>query len=135
MNPLMKQAVDMMQKSYAPYSGFHVGAALMGEDGVVYRGCNVENASYPVTLCAERAALAAGVSNGCRRFTALAVAGGQGGDVTAFCPPCGMCLQALTEFCSPDMPVVLFDGRVEKTLPLRELLPYAFSAQNLVEEQ
>jgi cytidine deaminase len=101
-----------------------VGAALLAADGRVFAGCNVENASYGLTICAERVALTRAVADGARQFAALALVAGTDQPAT----PCGACLQVLVEFCPPDMPVyfdTLAGGRV-RTLPLRDFLPHAF---------
>ena len=87
---LMELAVQAREKSYAPYSDFHVGAALLGESGKVYLGCNVENAGYSPTNCAERTALFKAVSEGEQSFTAIAVVGGKGKELADFCAPCGV---------------------------------------------
>lgn len=132
-------ALDMRNNySYAPYSHYCVGAALLGENGIVYTGCNVENASYPVGICAERTAFSKAVSEGCHRFQALAIAGAasdkKGSD---FCAPCGMCRQAIREFCDSDFPVILAevdeDGVVQayKIYRLDELLVDSFGPDNL----
>lgn len=111
-----------LANAYAPYSGFRVGAAVLGASGAVYAGCNVENASYPVSLCAERGAIAAAVAAGEHMLVAVAIVTAQGDP----CPPCGMCRQALSEF-GPDMDVILAsaDGR-EASHRLHDLLPAAF---------
>ena len=107
--------------AYAPYSNFRVGAALLAEDGSVHAGCNVENASYGLTICAERSAIACAVAAGVQRFTAIAIAT----PAPEPCPPCGMCLQTLSEF-SEELDVYLVaDGQVEETT-LRALLPRTF---------
>lgn len=116
-----------MQKAYAPYSGFRVGAALLTESGKVYTGCNVENASYSATNCAERTAIFKAVSEGERTFTAIAVVGGKQGKITALCPPCGVCRQVLREFCAETMPVYLTDGKTVQTVTVGQLLPGAFT--------
>ena len=123
---LVARAKEAMERAYAPYSGFTVGAALLGKSGRVYVGCNVENASYPVTCCAERTALFAAVAAGERAFSALAVVGGRGGVVEDFCPPCGICRQALAEFCPAAFPVYLWRPDEIQTLPLGALLPHSF---------
>ncbi len=121
---LINAASAARQQAYVPYSQFAVGAALLGGDGIIYTGCNVENASYGLTCCAERTALFKAVSNGTHRFLALAVVGGAVGDgIGTPCPPCGICRQALAEFCDDDMPIILGNG--EKTT-LGTLLPNAF---------
>jgi len=115
------------RRAYAPYSGFRVGAAVLA-GGRVFAGANVENASYGLTLCAERSAAAAAASSGARRIEAVAVASGTAEPT----PPCGMCLQTLAEFAGPSLPVLLVGargGRVETTLG--ELLPRAFGKRFL----
>lgn len=124
---LVDAAIAAMARAYAPYSHFQVGAALLAADGRIFCGCNIENASYPVTICAERAALSAAVSAGVREFAALAVVGGHEGILGKICTPCGICRQAIAEFCSPDMPVYLGSAEGITTLTLGELLPYSFS--------
>ena len=121
-------AIEAMKFAYAPYSGYCVGAALLTEDGQVYTGCNIENASYTPTVCAERTAVFKAVSEGKRQFAMLAVAGGKNGVVTGAFPPCGVCRQVRSEFCSPEMPIVLVkdaDGNAD-VHTLGELLPLAF---------
>lgn len=124
---LTDRALVAMRQAYAPYSRFLVGAALEAEDGRVFAGCNVESASYPVGICAERAAIGHAVSSGARRFTRLVVA--SSGEVPA--SPCGMCRQALAEF-GLDLEVtsVTEDGQ-RRTWSLRELLPAAFRLEDL----
>lgn len=125
---LCKAALAAMEYAYAPYSGYTVGTALLAADGRVFSGCNIENAAFTPTVCAERTALFKAVSEGARNFVMLAVAGGKGGAVTGVFPPCGVCRQALSEFCKPEMPVLLVSGAdsYEKTT-LGALLPLAFS--------
>lgn len=132
---LVELAFSMLPRAYAPYSHFHVGAALLGEDGKVYLGCNIENASYGATNCAERTALFKGVSEGCLRFTAIAVVGGKEGKVEDFTPPCGICRQALAEFCDPaSFQVILACSPEErKVYTLAELLPLSFSTDCMQE--
>ena len=122
---LARKAIDASQRAYAPYSKFKVGAALLAEDGRVFTGCNVENASYGLTNCAERTAVFKAVSEGATRFAAVAIAGGVG-DVAM---PCGACRQVLAEFCPPDAPVrcVSLDGSIVKDFTVGELLPGVFS--------
>ena len=119
---LVEKALEMREYSYAPYSGFRVGAALLTTDGRVYTGCNIENAAYSPTNCAERTAVFKAVSEGERHFAAIAVAGG-----SKPCPPCGVCRQVLGEFCGPDFPVYLETQTGWEVLPLKELLPCGFS--------
>ena len=128
---LIAIAVSAMDKAYAPYSGFQVGAALLCSDGTVYTGCNIENAAYSPTNCAERTALFKAVSEGRRDFTAIAICGGKNGKVTNLCPPCGICRQVLREFCKDDFPVYLAHKEGYKALPLGDLLPYSFGVDSL----
>ena len=130
---LSRAAIGARERAYAPYSGFRVGAALLGESGRVYLGCNIENAAYSPTNCAERTAFFKAVSEGERDFVAIAIAGGSGEEPTELCPPCGVCLQVMTEFCNPDgFEVYLVKSPDEwKRLTLAELLPYGFSKEKL----
>ena len=128
---LISMAVDAMGKAYAPYSGFQVGAALLCNDGTVYTGCNIENAAYSPTNCAERTAVFKAVSEGHKDFTAIAVCGGKNGIITNLCTPCGVCRQVLREFCKDDFPVYLAHKEGNKTLTLGDLLPYSFSEDSL----
>lgn len=124
---LVDLAFTMLDRSYAPYSHFPVGAALEGADGSVYTGCNVENAAYGSCICAERTALVKAVSEGCRTFRRLAVVGNS----TAFCWPCGACRQMLYEF-APDLEILAAnrDHRFVK-YTLRQLLPQGFGPDTL----
>ena len=125
---LIGLAMEAMEKAYAPYSGFRVGAALLCADGTVYQGCNIENAAFSPTNCAERTAFFKAVSEGRRDFSALAVCGGKDGKITTFCPPCGVCRQVIREFCGPDFPVYIAgpEGQYQ-TRTLSQLLPDSFS--------
>ena len=124
---LCRLAIEAKAKAYAPYSGFSVGAALLTADGAVYTGCNIENAAFSPTVCAERTALFKAVSDGHRRFAMLAVVGGKGESIAPATPPCGVCRQTLCEFCSPDFPILLVQNEEEYTrCTLGELLPFAF---------
>ena len=123
---LVARAADVRRHAYAPYSGFAVGAALLGRSGKVYAGVNVENASYPVGICAERAAVAAAVAAGERTFEALAVVA----DSPDVCPPCGMCRQMLMEF--PITRIILANtAGKQRVLTPADLLPLAFGAAAL----
>ncbi len=125
---LFRSAVQAARNAYAPYSGFHVGAALLTESGGLYPGANVENVSYPVGSCAETAALAAArtAEGGTLKVIAALIYAESGGDQQP-CPPCGACRQRLVEF-NPDMAVTFHAGKQGWiTVPARELLPYAFS--------
>ena len=103
-------AIEAMGKAYAPYSGYKVGAALLTADGKVYTGCNIENASYTPTVCAERTAIFKAVSEGDRDFAMIAICGGKDGVITSAFPPCGVCRQVMAEFCGKDMPVLMVSG-------------------------
>jgi len=126
---LIEMAKEAMQCAYAPYSGFKVGAALLCADGSVFCGCNIENASYSPTNCAERTAFFQAVYKGKREFTAIAVCGGKDGVITGAFPPCGVCRQVMREFCRDDFLIYLPDatGGYE-TMTLAQLLPSSFSA-------
>lgn len=123
----IQQAIQVAQQAYAPYSQYRVGSALLAADGRIFTGCNVENASYPVGICAERGALAKAISEGARDFTFIVVATLNGGS------PCGICRQSLLEF-SPQARVVCvtFEGVVHVDSPLLELIPFGFSPRNLL---
>ena len=128
---LLQKAIEARKFSYAPYSGFHVGAALLGKSGKIYTGCNVENAAYTPTNCAERTALFKAVSEGEQEFIAIAVVGGKGEMLSEICTPCGVCRQALAEFCDKDFRIIT--GTIEniKVNTLSELLPHSFGKSNL----
>lgn len=128
---LIEAAVNALSFSYSPYSNFKVGAALLTKDGKIYTGANIESASYTPTICAERVAFFTAVHSGEKEFSAIAVVGGKEGVINAFCPPCGVCRQVMTEFCDPDFEVVLFDGDNEKIMTLGELLPESFTKSNI----
>ena len=128
---LMEAAAAAREYSYSPYSGYRVGAALLGKSGKVYAGCNVENAGYTPTNCAERTAVFKAVSEGEQAFSAIAVVGGPGDSIDPACTPCGVCRQVLAEFCAPDMPVILGTPEEWRVVTLGELLPFAFTKDNL----
>jgi len=131
---LCRKAIEAKGRSYAPYSGFCVGAALLTASGEVYSGCNIENASYTPTVCAERTALFSAVADGERQFAMLAIVGGKGADIAPATPPCGVCRQVLAEFCSPDFPILLVQSETEyEECTLGELLPHAFGPGMLIE--
>ena len=128
-NELKSTAMAMREKAYCPYSHFAVGAALECADGTVYTGCNIENAGYSPTICAERVAVAKAVSEGHRDFVRIVVAGSS----EDFCTPCGVCRQVLQEF-APDLEVICLNGRgEERALSLKTLLPYGFDRSFLPE--
>ncbi|MCU6761136.1 Cytidine deaminase [uncultured Roseburia sp.] len=120
---LVQMAQMVKEKAYAPYSGFRVGAALLGKSGMIYTGCNIENAAYPVTNCAERTALFKAVSEGEQEFLALAVVS----DSADYVSPCGVCRQALAEFCGTDFQILMCRSNGDyKIMTLGELLPESF---------
>lgn len=124
---LILHAEQAMSNAYAPYSGFTVGAALLSKSGKVYTGCNVENASFGVTNCAERTALFKAVSEGEREFISIAIVGGKGGALGEFCYPCGVCRQALSEFTDVSFKILLKNGEGDIIITtLYDLLPNAF---------
>lgn len=129
---LTKFACEAMQKAYAPYSHFFVGAALLTKNGKVYTGCNIENASYGATNCAERTAIFKAVSEGERDFEAIAIVGGLQGNLSGFAAPCGVCRQVMSEFCKENFKIILFDGRNYACKTLGELLPLAFSGDSII---
>jgi cytidine deaminase len=122
-NELIELSTQALEKAYAPYSGYKVGAALLCADGTVFQGCNVENASFGLTNCAERTAVFSAIATGQTRFTAIAIAAS--GEPTPF--PCGACRQVLAEFCDSTFPVYIknLDGYTSTTLG--ELLPHSFN--------
>lgn len=128
MKDLIRKALAAREYAYAPYSGFKVGAALVCCDGTVYTGCNIENASFSPTNCAERTAIFKAVSEGHRDFERIVIVGGKEGEMTAPAP-CGVCLQVMAEFCLPELfEVVMAESEEVYTVKkLRELLPCSFS--------
>jgi len=131
---LVAQAFEARKAAYVPYSKFAVGAALLTRSGKVYSGCNIENAAYSPTNCAERTAIFKAVSEGERDFAAIAVCGGFAED-TQYCFPCGVCRQVLMEFCDPETFLVLVAKNADdyKEYRLKELLPFGFGPDNLKE--
>ena len=125
---LAELAIQAMAGAYAPYSGYKVGAALLCADGTVYTGCNIENASYTPTVCAERTAFFKAITDGKREFAAIAVCGGKDGVIEGFFPPCGVCRQVMREFCDDDFKVYLIGDGTYETVTLTELLPHSFRA-------
>ena len=128
---LLTLAIEARKMSYSPYSNFRVGAALLGKSGKVYKGCNVENAGYSPTNCAERTAVFKAVSEGEREFTAIAIVGGLGDTLSELCAPCGVCRQVLAEFCEQDFRIVLGTPDCIKVYTLAELLPLSFGKADL----
>ncbi len=126
---LIHLAKQAMQRAYVPYSGYKVGAALLTKQGDVYQGCNIENAAYGPTNCAERTAFFTAVYEGEREFEAIAVVGGKDGVVTDIFPPCGVCRQVMQEFCGPDF--MIYMGRGDdsyEAVRLGDFLPYGFTS-------
>jgi len=129
---LIELAIAARKMAHAPYSDFRVGAALLAEDGEVFTGCNIENAAYPVTCCAERLAFFKAVSEGRRRFAAIAVVGGPKDMILGDCYPCGVCRQMMTEFCGDNFVVIVgSDADNYKQHLLGELLPHNFNSKHL----
>ena len=128
---LMIEAQNARKYSYAPYSHFCVGAALLTKSGKIYTGCNIENAGYSATNCAERTAIFKAVSEGERDFEAIAIVGGREGEIADFCAPCGVCRQVIAEFCPEDFKIVLGNGEKYEVYTLDKLLPFAFTGKNL----
>ena len=129
---LVSKALAGIQNSYAPYSHFHVSAALLCENGNVYTGNNIENAAYTPSVCAERCAFFKAVSEGERNFAAIALCGGLNGVVKDYCAPCGVCRQVMQEFCKSDFKIIMVkSGKEWKEYTLAQLLPEGFGPENL----
>ena len=128
MKMLIKLAMEARGKSYCPYSGFAVGAELQTKEVKIYQGCNIENAAFTPTNCAERTAFFKAVSEGEKEFCRIAIVGGKKDGVLELTSPCGVCLQVMQEFCDPDAFEVILATAEEKyeILKLRQLLPYGF---------
>lgn len=130
---LIKAAMEKLSFAYAPYSHFHVAAALLCSDKTLYTGNNVEIASYSATNCAERSAFFKAVNEGKRKFLAIAICGGRDGKIDDYCPPCGVCRQVMREFCVPGDFMILLarSERDYQQFTLEQLLPYSFGPENL----
>ncbi len=134
---LIENAIEARKNAYTPYSHFAVGAALLGKSGRIYTGCNIENAAFTPTNCAERTAFFQAVSQGEREFSAIAIVGGRAGGICAqICPPCGICRQVMREFCTDDFLIYLgrqtSEGEISyQTMTLGQLLPESFGPDNL----
>jgi len=130
---LIETAIAQRAFSYAPYSGFKVGAALLAKNGTIYTGCNIENAAYTPTNCGERTAFFKAVSEGVRKFDAIAVVGGKGETLTDYAAPCGVCRQVMMEFCDPEefQVIVAISPEEYQIFTLKELLPLGFGPANL----
>lgn len=131
---LVKAAMDAGNRAYAPYSHYQVGAALLAVDGRIYQGCNVENASYGATNCAERTAFFKAVSEGVCEFTAIAIAGGlRGKEICDYAYPCGICRQVMQEFCKLDFQIIVAKSEADyQVMTLDELLPHGFGGASIV---
>lgn len=131
---LVQRAIDTLPYSYSPYSNFKVAAALLTKSGKVYTGCNIESASYTPTNCAERTAFFKAVSEGERDFEAIAIVGGENGELKDYCPPCGVCRQVMMEFCDPKTFKVILGKSAEeyREYTLEEILPLGFGPGNLI---
>lgn len=127
---MIEKAMQARSQAYAPYSQFMVGACLETKSGKQYFGCNIENSSFGATNCAERTAFYKAVSEGEREFTKIAIIGGKKDGEIEICPPCGICLQVMSEFCDPEtFQVILGDTTTYKVLLLKELLPMSFALE------
>lgn len=126
-------AIEQLKYSYSPYSHFKVGAALLTEEGKLYTGCNIENAAYTPTNCAERTAFFKAVSEGEREFRAICIVGGKDGILTEYAAPCGVCRQVMMEFCNPEtFQIILATSKEQyEIFTLKELLPLGFGLDNL----
>ena len=131
---LIDTAIEQLKFSYTPYSNFKVGAALLTKSGKIYTGCNIENASYTPTNCAERTAFFKAVSEGVRDFQAICIVGGKDGKLTEYTAPCGVCRQVMTEFCNPKtfQIILAVDKERYEIYTLEELMPLGFGPLNLV---
>ena len=130
---MIELAMEQLRFSYTPYSGFKVGAALLTKDGKLYTGCNIANAAYTPTNCAERTAFFKAVSEGEKEFQAICVVGGKDGVLTEYAAPCGVCRQVMMEFCNPDtFQIILATSKEQyEIFTLKELLPLGFGPKNL----
>ena len=131
---LIDTAIEQLKFSYTPYSNFKVGAALLTKSGKIYTGCNIENASYTPTNCAERTAFFKAVSEGVRDFEAICIVGGKDGNLTEYTAPCGVCRQVMMEFCNPKtfQIILAVDKERYEIYTLEELMPLGFGPLNLV---
>lgn len=128
---LMQIANEMRAMSYSPYSHFAVGAALLAKNGTIYTGCNIENAGFTPTICAERTAFFKAISEGEREFECIAIVGGKHGEISDFCAPCGVCRQVMSEWCDDDFKLILGTPDNYKVFSFKEIVPYAFRKTEL----
>ena len=131
---LIDTAIEQLKFSYTPHSNFKVGAALLAKNGEIFTGCNIENASYTPTNCAERTAFFKAVSEGVREFRAICIVGGKDGKLTEYTAPCGVCRQVMMEFCDPKtfQIILAVDKERYEIYTLEELMPLGFGPLNLV---
>ena len=130
---LIETAIEQLKYSYTPYSNFKVGAALLAKNVNIYGGCNIENAAYTPTNCAERTAFFKAVSEGVKEFQAICIVGGKNGELTEYAPPCGVCRQVMMEFCNPkEFEIILATGKEDyQVYKLNELFLFGFGPGNL----
>ena len=129
---LVAEAYEAQKMAYVPYSEFCVGAALLAKNGKVYRGCNIENAAFTPTNCAERTAFFKAISEGVKDFDAIAIVGNKRGKKGEFCAPCGVCRQVMAEFCDPEeFQIILGSGEEAAVYALKDLLPLGFTKKDL----
>ena len=128
---LIEIAMEQLKFSYTPYSNFKVGASLLTKNGQIYTGCNIENAAYTPTNCAERTAIFKAVSEGVRGFDTICIVGGKDGILTEYTAPCGVCRQVMREFCRGDCTLVFYDGEKTAEYTLDEMMPHSFTPMDL----
>lgn len=129
---LASLAIKAMDNAYVPYSNYRVGAALLTKSGKIYTGCNIENAAYSPSVCAERTAIFKAISEGEREFIKIAVAGGKNGEITGEFPPCGVCRQVMAEFCGGDFEILVVSGENRFTeYKLSDILPFSFNPEHI----
>lgn len=130
---LIEAAISQLPYAYVPYSNFRVGAALLAKDGTIYTGCNIENAAYTPSNCAERTAFFKAVSEGVAEFDAICIVGGKEGRLTGYTSPCGVCRQVMMEFCDPEkfQIILAIDTQNYRIFTLKELIPMGFGPDNL----
>ena len=131
LDDLSSLAIKAREDSYSPYSGVRVGAALLAKSGKIYTGCNIENAAFSPTVCAERVAFFKAISEGERQFSAIAVVGGKRQDPPSFCAPCGICRQVMAEFCDSDFRILLGNSDKLEAYTLAAILPLSFGRDDL----
>lgn len=128
---LMQSANAMRERAHVPYSHYRVGAVLVGKSGKEYTGCNLENAAFSPTICAERTAFAKAISEGEKEFSCIAIVGGREGEISPFCAPCGVCRQVMTEFCDENFELVLGTPDNFKVYKFGEVMPFTFTSNEL----